>query len=469
MIHRFKSIHQVYKLTYVLLLFLIINNISIAQNIYRTACQGNLERLDTLLQATDINAQDYRGRSLLHWAVACKQTEAFELLVKRGIKINLKDHEDATPMHIAIRYNNLYLFERLVDLQVDTNWKVNLGASLLEPAIIKRDSLFVVKILEQGIDIDAKNSRGSTPLEISTRIKAKEISTLLISRGADENKIRHFEMKGAYMGQPNPGLEPQIFSPNFISTEESEFGSIFNADATEFYYGVDVNGKNEIRYSQRINNTWSDPSVVLPEDKYGYNDPFLSINEDRLYFISRRPLQGSSNSKDQDIWYVERTKDGWSEPINAGPNINSDRNEYYISFTNEGTMYFSSNVNAPEEQTNNYDIYYSRWVNNEFQEAVLLSDSINTADYEADVFIASDESYMIFCAIREEGFGRGDLYISFKKADGNWTKSMNMGEEINTNHHELCPFVTKDGKYFFYTSNQDIYWVDAKILERYRR
>lgn len=75
-----------------------------------------------------------------------------------------------------------------------------------------------------------------------------------------------------------------------------------------------------------------------------------------------------------------------------------------------------------------------------------------------------DESYVIFCSIRKEGFGQGDLYISFKDDAGNWSKAKNMGSVINTTGHELCPFVTKDGKYFFYTSNQDIYWVDARII-----
>lgn len=35
---------------------------------------------------------------------------------------------------------------------------------------------------------------------------------------------------------------------------------------------------------------------------------------------------------------------------------------------------------------------------------------------------------------------------------------------INTNAHEFCLFVLADGKYFFYTGNQDIYWVDVGII-----
>lgn len=170
-----------------------------------------------------------------------------------------------------------------------------------------------------------------------------------------------------------------------------------------------------------------------------------------------------------DIWYVEKNRNDWSEPINAGPNINSEASEFYISFTSDGTMYFSSSIQTPEDQRrSDLDIYYSKSVNGIFQKPVRLGSAVNTPEYEADVFVSPDESYIIFCGIKEGGLGRGDLYISFKNPDGSWSKAANMGDKINTEGHELCPFVTADGKYLFFTSNQDIYWVDAGVIEAFR-
>ncbi|MEO0339627.1 MAG: serine hydrolase, partial [Bacteroidota bacterium] len=158
--------------------------------------------------------------------------------------------------------------------------------------------------------------------------------------------------------------------------------------------------------------------------------------------------------------YVEKQAEGWSEPINAGPEINTSGDEYYISFTKEGTMFFGSNrINY------DFDIYQSRFVDGAFQTPTTLGDSINTGFYEADVFVDPNEEYLIFCAQRPDGYGRGDLYISFKDKDGTWSESRNMGPKINSTGHELCPFVSQDGKYFFYTSKEDIYWVDAKIIQ----
>lgn len=272
-----------------------------------------------------------------------------------------------------------------------------------------------------------------------------------------------------YLEQTPPGLQPVKFAPDIVSIpDEFEFGSITSRDGKEFYYAVDVEGRAEIRVMKLENHSWSKPRRLIVNDTYSYNDQFFSPDENRIFFISDMPLNGTGDKKDYDIWFVQREGKGWSKPIHAGEAINSDKNEYYVSFTQKGTMYFSSNTGTTETNKSNYDIYASAPKDGAFQTARKLPANINTAHYEADVFVAYDESYLIFCGDRPEGKGKGDLYISFRNANDSWTDPKSMGDEINTAGHELCPFVTKDGKYFFFTSNRDIYWVDAKILEKFR-
>jgi hypothetical protein len=77
--------------------------------------------------------------------------------------------------------------------------------------------------------------------------------------------------------------------------------------------------------------------------------------------------------------------------------------------------------------------------------------------------------------------------------DGNWTEMKNMGEKINSVELEHSAWISPDGKHLFFTSNRknnftkpmtygqysasiykprnaknDIYWVDAKIIEELR-
>lgn len=272
-----------------------------------------------------------------------------------------------------------------------------------------------------------------------------------------------------YLDLDKPLEIPKIFAPGFISTETgNEYGSIFTKNGNEFYYAVDENKKSEIKYTKLRNGRWEEPETIISHETYSYNDPFLSPDEKRLYYISDMPKNETDTIKDFDIWYSQKIENEWSDPINAGDMINSNKNEYYISFSSEGKMYFSSNVDADLDRDHDFDIFSSVNENGKFQKPVKLSNAVNSGRYEADVFVAPDESYIIFCAARRDGFGRGDLYISFKDGSGKWTQSKNMGETINSENHELCPFVTIDGQYLFYTSNSDIYWVSADIINNYR-
>jgi len=272
-----------------------------------------------------------------------------------------------------------------------------------------------------------------------------------------------------YIDANKPTVIAKKFAPGFISKKnEHEFGSVFSKDGTEFYYAVDINGKAEIRYTKLEKQEWILPKTIISHVKYSYNDPFLSPDEQELFYISDMPRNKTDTIKDIDIWYSKKLNGQWSQPINAGEQINSDKNEYYMSFTANGTIYFASNKNAAANREHDFDIYKATKTKGKFDKPQKLSDAINTKRYEADVFIAPDESYIIFSTARKEGFGKGDLYISFKGANGIWKKAKNMGAVINTVGHELCPFVTYDGKYLFYTSKQDIYWISTQILQQFK-
>lgn len=269
-----------------------------------------------------------------------------------------------------------------------------------------------------------------------------------------------------YIDKTKPSSKPLLFAKEFITKDSiSEFGSIFNKEKNEFYFAVDSANRASIKYTKYRNGKWIEPITILSNSEYSFNDPFLSNDENRLYYISDKPRNEQDTIKDYDIWYSQRRGEQWSAPINAGMTINTDAQEYYISFADSGAMYFASNKGKSDKRQHDFDIYKSEFQKGKFETPLKLSDSINTRRYEADVFISPDESYIIYCSARKTGFGKGDLYISFKDENENWTQAINMGEPINSKEHELCPFVTKDGKYLFYTSNQDIYWVSSEIID----
>jgi Tol biopolymer transport system component len=103
------------------------------------------------------------------------------------------------------------------------------------------------------------------------------------------------------------------------------------------------------------------------------------------------------------------------------------------------------------------DIYYSKLVNGEYTKPVNLGSTINSQGLDHCPYIAPDESYLIFSRMDNTGAG---FYISFRNKDGQWQQPARLDGELEG----VCPTVSPDGKYFFYSSD-GIYWMDAKIIE----
>lgn len=116
----------------------------------------------------------------------------------------------------------------------------------------------------------------------------------------------------------------------------------------------------------------------------------------------------------------------------------------------------------------------------DFAAPVLIPSPVNSESGVGDPFVPFDERYMIFVSTRPANLGRGDLYISFRRADGGWGEPVHLGETVNSDQTDFCPFVTPDGKYFFFSRRifpkenvvtaGEVYWMDARFLvEQFRR
>ena len=51
--------------------------------------------------------------------------------------------------------------------------------------------------------------------------------------------------------------------------------------------------------------------------------------------------------------------------------------------------------------------------------------------------------------------GGGDLYIS-RKVNGSWSPAENLGEKINSDALDYCPFLSNDGQLLYFTSERSV-------------
>lgn len=50
----------------------------------------------------DINENDNRGTTPIHWAVYANNEQSVEYLIKKGAKVNVEDKSGITPLHMAL-------------------------------------------------------------------------------------------------------------------------------------------------------------------------------------------------------------------------------------------------------------------------------------------------------------------------------------------------------------------------------
>ncbi len=268
-------------------------------------------------------------------------------------------------------------------------------------------------------------------------VDAQIIETL---RPIAEDVFNYPTLTGPYLGQKPPGSTPEVFAPGIVSTELYELFSAFTPDMKEFYFvRYDADDKPSMIFYKYEDDQWS-KSITGPK----VGEPFISPDGKTMHLGSR---------------YMERTNTGWSDLKSLEAPF-KDMRIMRLTASSKDTFFFDT---AGEEP-----IRYSLLVNDERGEPKTLN--IDLGKHNAHPWITPDESYLIWDDQRKEGYGGADLYISFRKQDGSWGPSINLGDKINSERSDSYPTITPDGKYLLFNrninkDNVDIYWVDTSFIE----
>ncbi len=245
--------------------------------------------------------------------------------------------------------------------------------------------------------------------------------------------------------------EPTIFGDGVISTRDYESSITFTPDGKVAYF-VKSSPDLSLRVivmSRFQKGKWTTPEVAPFSGEYSDNDPCFSPDGTKLYFTSRRPVEGTTQKPDNDIWVVEKTSTGWSEPKHLNAPVNTESQEFSPSVTSDGTLYFGSNRPGGKGAA---DIYRSKLVDGNYSAPENVGDAINTAGPELQVFVTPDENTLVFAALgRPDGQGSVDLYVS-KRTNGAWSKAVNLGNKINSRAVDSAPRIFQG--YFYWTSTR---------------
>lgn len=262
-----------------------------------------------------------------------------------------------------------------------------------------------------------------------------------------------------YFGQNSPGINPEIFAPGIISGKgRMHCFPTISSNNKEIYW---MTLPPKIQFSKYEDKIWSNPEEPLFSKNILCLRPFISYDNQKIYFASNLP-NGYGNL---DIWFIEKSDSGFSKPKNIGLPVNTNKYEAQQTFTNNGTIYYTGYV---ENKKWNRGIMRSKYINGEYQKPEILGNTINIPDTNAidyTPFIAKDESYLLFCSNRQNLTDeKCQIYICFRDSKDNWSNPVNISQAIGFDFNSKDPSISPDGKYLFFSSGENIYWLSTKII-----
>jgi len=160
---------------------------------------------------------------------------------------------------------------------------------------------------------------------------------------------------------------------------------------------------SDIYISEKTNGKWSEPQLFGSEINTDSYESYPAISSDGkyLFFVSDR--EGGMGGLD--IYYSKIDGGKWTQAINAGASINSDKDETAPNFSQLNELYFSSDKDGG---LGGFDIYKSNFENDVFKQIIHLKEPINSKFN--DIGSAAFQNSIVISSNRAGGCGGKDLY-----------------------------------------------------------
>ena len=258
-------------------------------------------------------------------------------------------------------------------------------------------------------------------------------------------------LKGLYLGQEPPGLQPQIFAPGIVSTKKyREFSGTFTPDGKEYYFFRFGDGAGMMA-CKLLNEGWAAPEPASFNTKYIDNEPHITPDGKIMFFNSNRPFPGFNGERiPTQIWFMERLGDSWGVPKHLCEGM-------FVTSSINGNIYLNSGVTKLE--------------NGKFAPLCEIKGALNAPPdgwkRGHHSSIAPDESFFIYDSQKagSEWDSDENLFVCFRMEDGTWSESFDLGGKLKILGGKMLATISPDNQYLFFCNRGDIYWVDAKIIE----
>jgi outer membrane protein OmpA-like peptidoglycan-associated protein len=241
-------------------------------------------------------------------------------------------------------------------------------------------------------------------------------------------------------------LRLESLHQNINSADFDEIAPCISADGLTLYFtrmGSD-------QFDRTLIENGIDQSKVLPPEQY------LSRLREIYTDIAGSPISNPVNSVfNQDIWIANTTKKEFELLLHPGSPLNNalpNSVSSLVPYSNE-VILVNQFINDGGMQKGFSKSYLSEKGEWAFPEPVPINNYHNSGP-DVNLTLSEDGQVMVLSLQRADAVGRSDLYVCFKLENGSWSEPKNLGNGLNTPFREATPYLSKDNKQLFYSSDR---------------
>ena len=246
-----------------------------------------------------------------------------------------------------------------------------------------------------------------------------------------------------------------IYDNKIIFTSARDTGSIgqrkhtwTNQHFTNLYsanLGTDMKPENATKFDQNL------------KSKFNESTPVFTKDGQTIYFTRNNYLEGKRGRNNQGITLVKIYKaklinNSWANIEELPFNSDNYSTAHPALSPDEKTLYFASDMPGTIGQSDLFKVSIND--NGTYGNPINLGPQINTEGRETFPFV-NDENEIYFASDGHPGLGGLDIFVSKINQNGTFDAVQNLGADINSPKDDFAYLIDTKSRIGFFTSNKD--------------